>query len=146
MNHHYVVYIVQCRDGAYYAGVTNNLERRLWEHNTGVDRSCFTYKRRPVELKYYEVTSDIKQAILREKQLKGWSRKKKEALIEENWEELKKLSKSTLATLRRAQDDNFDGLRLTSIVDAVLRQDQDVLRQAQDDSLHPSIQCYIKWL
>lgn len=106
MDRHYVVYIVQCRDGAYYVGVTNNLERRLWEHNTGVDRSCFTYKRRPVELKYYEVTSDIKQAILREKQLKGWSRKKKEALFRENWEELKRLSKSTLATLRRAQDDN----------------------------------------
>ena len=106
MDRHYVVYKVQCRDGAYYVGVTNNLERRLWEHNTGVDRSCFTYKRRPIELKYYEVTSDIKQAILREKQLKGWSRKKKEALFRENWEELKRLSKSTLATLRRAQDDN----------------------------------------
>ena len=97
MDHHYVVYIIQCRDGSYYVGVTNNLDRRLWEHSTGFNKTCFTYKRRPVELKYYEVTADIKQAILREKQLKGWSRKKKEALIRESWEELKWLSKSTLA-------------------------------------------------
>ena len=91
----YAVYIVECHGGSYYTGVTNNLERRLWEHNTGFDKKCYTYERRPVELKYYEVTFDIKQAILREKQLKGWTRKKKEALFNENWAELQNLSKST---------------------------------------------------
>lgn len=94
---HYSVYIVECHDGSYYTGVTNDLDRRLWEHNTGFDKSCYTYERRPVELKYYETTSDIKQAILREKQLKGWSRKKKEALFKENWQDLQKLSKSSSA-------------------------------------------------
>jgi putative endonuclease len=44
--HHYAVYILQCSDGSYYAGVTNDIERRLWEHNTGYDMKCFTYKRR----------------------------------------------------------------------------------------------------
>jgi putative endonuclease len=92
--HNYTVYIVECKDGFYYIGVTNDLERRLWEHDTGYNKHCFTYERRPVKLKYYEVTHDIKQAILREKQLKGWSRKKKQALFKEDWEELKKLSKS----------------------------------------------------
>jgi len=97
MNHKYTVYIVECHDYSYYVGVTNDLERRLWEHNTGSDKKCFTYKRRPVELKYFESCSDIKQAIAYEKQLKGWSRKKKQALFKEDFKELKRLSKSTLA-------------------------------------------------
>ena len=91
----YTVYIVECHDSSYYTGVTNNLDVRLWEHNTGFDKKCYTYERRPVELKYYETTSDVKQAILREKQLKGWSRKKKEALFNENWKEVQRLSKSS---------------------------------------------------
>ena len=97
MNNDYTVYIVECYDGAYYVGVTNDLERRLWEHNTGFNDKCFTYKRRPVELRYYESCADINQAIAYEKQLKGWSRKKKQALFEEDFTELKRLSKSTVA-------------------------------------------------
>ena len=93
---HYTVYIVECHDGSYYTGVTNDLERRIWEHNTGFDKKCFTCKRRPVELKYHESCSDIKQAIAYEKQLKGWSRKKKQALFKDNIKELKRISKSTL--------------------------------------------------
>lgn len=96
MNHNYTVYIVECHDGSYYTGVTNDLERRLWEHNTGFDKRCFTYKRRPVELKYFESCADIRHAISYEKQVKGWSRKKKQALFREDWNELKHLSKSTL--------------------------------------------------
>ncbi len=98
MNNNYIIYIVECRDGAYYTGVTKNLERRLWEHNTGYNKNCFTYKRRPAELKYFENCADIKQAILYEKQLKGWSRKKKQALFKEDYEELKRLSKSASVT------------------------------------------------
>ena len=101
--YNFSVYILQCNDGSYYVGVTNNLERRIWEHQTGFNETCYTFTRRPVVLKYFENTSDIKQAILREKQLKGWSRKKKEALFKEDWEELKRLSKSTL---RQAQGDS----------------------------------------
>lgn len=95
LSHNYSVYIVECSDGSYYVGVTNDLERRLWEHNTGFNIGCYTYSRRPIKLKCYETTHDIKQAILREKQLKGWSRKKKEALFKEDWNELIKLSRST---------------------------------------------------
>ena len=95
--HNYSVYIVECRDGSYYVGVTNDLDRRLWEHNTGFNIGCYTYSRRPVKLKYYETTHDIRQAILREKQLKGWSRKKKEALFKEDWNELSRLSKSSMS-------------------------------------------------
>ena len=90
----YFVYILECSDGLFYTGVTNDIERRYDEHLQGVDPKCFTYKRRPVILKYHEIFTDINQAISREKQIKGWSRKKKQALIDENFEVLIKLSKS----------------------------------------------------
>ncbi len=96
MTHIYCVYILECADGSYYVGVTNNLERRLWQHTSGFNIGSYTYSKRPVKLRYYESTHDIKQAILREKQLKGWSRKKKEALFREDWDLLKLLSKSSL--------------------------------------------------
>ena len=92
--HNYFVYIVECSDKSYYTGVTNNLERRLWEHNNDENVLCYTYKRRPVVLKYFQRFQDINQAIAWEKQVKGWSRKKKEALFKEDWVEIKKLAKS----------------------------------------------------
>jgi putative endonuclease len=89
----YFVYIVQCSDGYYYTGVTNNLERRLNEHNSGLVYG-FTSKRLPVQLVYSQCFQFIEEAILSEKKLKGWSRKKKEALIKGDFENLKLLSKS----------------------------------------------------
>ncbi|HET9055403.1 MAG TPA: GIY-YIG nuclease family protein, partial [Chitinophagaceae bacterium] len=73
LGHNYYVYIVECNDGSYYTGVTNDIERRLWEHNTGYNKDSYTYKRRPVELKYAGHFTDIIQAIAWEKQIKGWS-------------------------------------------------------------------------
>jgi putative endonuclease len=84
MGHHYYVYIVQCKDNSYSTGVTNNIERRLWEHETGFNPNCYTFDKRPVELKYCERHENIMDAIASEKQLKGWSRKKKEALFRED--------------------------------------------------------------
>jgi putative endonuclease len=92
--HYYSVYILKCCDGSYYTGVTNNLERRLREHQTGYNQTAYTFSRRPVELKYYEHFNDINTAIAWEKQIKGWSRKKKEALFISNWEEIQRLAKS----------------------------------------------------
>jgi len=77
------VYILECADKSYYVGITPNLERRLNEHNTG--RGGFwTELRRPVELKYSEMLKTRTEAEAREIQLKGWSRIKKEALINGN--------------------------------------------------------------
>ena len=90
----YFVYILLCRDNTYYTGVTNHLERRLYEHQAGEDIGCYTYKRRPVKLVFHENFSDIYQAIAFEKQIKGWRREKKEALINRNWDILPKLSKT----------------------------------------------------
>jgi len=64
------------------------------DHNTGLDENSYTYSRRTVELKYFEVFTDVNQAIEREKQLKGWSRKKKQGLIAENFDKLKEFAKS----------------------------------------------------
>jgi putative endonuclease len=92
--HNYYVYIIECSDGLYYTGVTNDLERRIQEHNEGLNPGCFTFKRRPVILRYSEHFINIQNAIAYEKQLKGWSRKKKEALFIGNIEEIKRLAKS----------------------------------------------------
>ncbi len=92
--YNYFVYINECNDKSYYTGVTNDLERRMWERNEGFIKGCYTYERRPVVFKYSELFSDIIQAIAREKQLKGWSRKKKEALFAQDWAEISRLVKS----------------------------------------------------
>ncbi|WP_338063555.1 GIY-YIG nuclease family protein [Zunongwangia pacifica] len=73
-------YILLCNDGSYYTGSTKNLEKRLSEHNNGTGVN-YTAKRLPVSLLYYEEYHRIDDAFYREKQLQGWSRKKKEALM-----------------------------------------------------------------
>ena len=108
--HRYYVYIVQCNDGMLYTGVTNNIERRLSEHNNGINPKCFTYRRRPVTLKFCTYFSYVNHAIAVEKQIKGWSRKKKEALINEHWNELQELSKSYK---KKARKDPSTGLWVT---------------------------------
>ena len=90
----YFVYIVECSDGSYYTGFTSNLEKRIMEHNSGAHDNAYTLQRRPVVLKWYESFTDPKLAIAVEKQIKGWSRRKKAALIEENWEDLVEFSKN----------------------------------------------------
>ena len=87
-----IVYIVKCKDDSYYTGVTNNVEKRMIEHNTGLVKKSYTYPRRPVKLIYSQEFSDMNQAIRFEKQIKGWSRAKKEALIEGNFGKLVNLS------------------------------------------------------
>jgi putative endonuclease len=89
----YFVYILLCNDNSYYTGVTNDLERRLYEHKNGVNPECYTCKRRPVKLVFNERFTDITQAIAFEKQVKGWNRKKKEAIISNDWNLLPDLSK-----------------------------------------------------
>jgi len=74
------VYILGNRSGGLYVGVTNNLERRLLEHKQGLVEG-FTQKYRIDKLLWYEAYDDIRDAIAREKQLKGWRRSKKAALI-----------------------------------------------------------------
>lgn len=94
----YYTYILQCSDGSYYTGVTNEMERRFYEHQEGLIEGCYTYNKRPVKLVHVEEFTDIVEAISREKQIKGWTRKKKEALIAEDYEKLVEFSKSHPST------------------------------------------------
>ncbi|RUM08179.1 GIY-YIG nuclease family protein [Rhizobium chutanense] len=87
------VYILRCSDGSYYTGLTKQeVEARVWEHNSGT-YDGYTAKRRPVELVFTETYDLIIDAIARERQIKGWSRRKKEALIAMDYEALPGLSK-----------------------------------------------------
>lgn len=74
------MYILECSDGSYYTGSTKDLEKRLQEHSTSQGAN-YTRKRLPVKLVYHEEYSRIDEAFYREKQIQGWSRKKKQALI-----------------------------------------------------------------
>jgi putative endonuclease len=89
----YFVYILRCADDSFYTGVTNNLSIRIDQHNSGIDPKAYTYSRRPVKLAYSIEISDPYLAIEKEKQLKKWSRKKKQALINGEYELLPELSK-----------------------------------------------------
>lgn len=89
----YYVYILKCSDNTYYTGITSNVISRLKEHQTGKHQNSYTYKRRPVELVFYCEFTDVELAIKTEKQIKKWSRAKKEALIHNEFEKLPNLAR-----------------------------------------------------
>ena len=105
----FYVYIMASKSRVVYIGVTNGLCRRVWEHKNGL-YSGFTKAYKIHRLVYYEVFHDIRNAIDREKSLKGWLRKRKIALIEAvnpTWEDLAAdWYSSKEQVLRSAQDDN----------------------------------------
>ena len=85
------MYILLCSDGSYYTGSTIDINRRILQHQNG-EGANHTKKRLPVKLIYCEEYTRIDQAFYREKQVQGWSRKKKEALINDTEELLPKLA------------------------------------------------------
>ncbi len=88
------VYILRCSDGRYYVGSTRtSLEMRVSEHNAGT-YGGYTKARRPVELVYWQDFDRVTDAINAERQLKGWSRAKKEALMRGDLENLVRLSRN----------------------------------------------------
>jgi predicted GIY-YIG superfamily endonuclease len=91
ISNEWFVYILQCNDGTYYVGHTEDLNARIAAHNKGTG-AIYTAIRAPVVLKYHESHTTKESAIKREAQLKNWSRAKKEALISGDIINLKKLS------------------------------------------------------
>jgi putative endonuclease len=89
----YFVYILKCSDSSYYTGFTSNLEKRYVEHQQGKHKESYTHNRRPLELVFYCEFSNVEMAIETEKQIKKWSRFKKEALINGTYENLPNLAK-----------------------------------------------------
>ena len=91
MNNYYVYIITNIVNRVLYIGVTNDLQRRLYEHKNGLIDG-FTKKYNVHKLVYFEETSDVMSAIAREKQLKGWTREKKKELIQKTNPEWKDLT------------------------------------------------------
>ncbi len=88
------VYVLKCSDGSYYTGVTSDLEKRLKQHEEGAFPYCYTFDKRPIQLMFYREFDDNMKAIGFEKQVKGWSRAKKEALMRGDFDLLHLLSRS----------------------------------------------------
>jgi putative endonuclease len=98
----YYVYILRCSDNSLYIGISNDIERRLNEHQDGHLPNTYTFTRRPVLLVFAQEFTDPTQAIFFEKKLKGWSKAKKEALIKGDFDMLQ-----TLAECRNATNSNY---------------------------------------
>ena len=89
----FYVYILKCAAGSYYVGHTESLESRVTAHQQGLIPG-FTLSRRPVSLVFSEDFPTREEALASERQIKGWSRAKKEALMKGNWRRLEWLSRS----------------------------------------------------
>ena len=88
---YYVYMLTNNHKNLLYVGITNDLVRRIYEHKHHIDKGSYTDRYNIENLIYYESTSDVKAAIEREKQIKGWNRKRKEKLIatkNPNWDDL----------------------------------------------------------
>lgn len=90
------VYIIRCSDGSYYTGHTDNLESRIAQHVSGAIPSCYTFNRRPIEWVFSQDFPTREEAIASEQQVKGWSRKKKEAMIRGDWAKVSRLAHSSV--------------------------------------------------
>ena len=100
----FYIYILKCRDGSYYTGHTDNLEMRLTQHEDRAFPDCYTATRLPVELVYSQELTTREEALAAERQIKGWSRKKKEAMMRGDWDEVSRLARNAL---RRAQGERL---------------------------------------
>jgi len=94
MRRKYYVYMLLCADDSFYTGITNDPERRLWEHNEGIVETCFTHERRPVRMVHCSVFDNVGDAIDWEKRIKGWSREKKLALMRDDWQAIHEIVKA----------------------------------------------------
>ena len=98
------MYILECADGSYYAGSTRDLERRLWKHNEGTG-SKYTARRRPVKLVFAAEFPPIAEAYEREKQVQGWGRAKREALIHGDYDALPALARKDFEKHQAKRDE-----------------------------------------
>ena len=128
------VYILRCADASYYTGHTDNLEKRIGEHTAGAIASCYTFKRRPLELVFSQDFTTREEALASEQRIKGWSRKKKEAMMRGDWTEVSRLARS-------AHPESFAPVR-TEPPGAVRPDPLSTVRpepvEGQEPSIHPS--------
>ncbi len=124
----YHVYMLECRDGSFYVGVTSDVEKRIGQHHYGAFETCYTYARRPLKLVFATAYPRIDDAIRFEKQLKGWSRAKKRALIASDWPGIQRLASRadpSRRTLTRAPQDDSGAVRAPQDDSVAVRAPQD---------------------
>jgi putative endonuclease len=100
----YYVYMLRCMDGSFYTGMTNNIDHRYWQHESGYNPTCYTYTRRPLRLVYVGEFQTPGEAINFEKQVKRWSHKKKRAFADREWPLLKRLAAGPLTVPAVSED------------------------------------------
>lgn len=111
----YYVYILKCADDSLYTGITSNLDERWMQHQEGYYKNCYTFKRRPLQLQYHLEFRDVIQAILFEKQVKGWTKSKKLALINNDFDKIQLLAECRNFTHSKYKPNTHkNGLRLRS--------------------------------
>jgi len=89
-------YMLRCADDSFYVGHTDDLDRRISQHQSGYFTG-YTFKRRPIELVWSEDFQTRLDALSAEKQIKGWRREKKQALMNGNWELMSQLSRTSVS-------------------------------------------------
>src|SRR5262245_2063641 len=114
----FYAYLLRCADGSYYAGHTEDLDVRLAQHQRGTMKG-YTYNRRPVELVWCEAFESRYEALAAERQIKGWSRAKKEALIAGDWERLSFLARNCQDQPRPSTSSGRTGLEAAATSPAV---------------------------
>ena len=98
------LYMLRCADGSLYVGTTRgSLENRISQHNSGASITAYTFSRRPLTLAYSQDFDRITDAIAAERQLKGWSRAKKQALIDGDFDLLQSLAKCRATLARKSK-------------------------------------------
>ena len=96
-------HILECSDGSYYVGSTWDLERRIWQHNNDPAGAVYTRRRRPVRVAWAAQYDSVEEAFAYEKQIQGWSRRKREALIRGEFDDL-----PAFARRRTSSTDRWD--------------------------------------
>jgi tRNA/rRNA methyltransferase len=86
-------YILKCADGSYYTGHTDDLEQRFEQHQSGYFPTCYTFSKRPLQLVWADNFQTREEALIVERQIKGWSRKKKKSLIKGDFAAIQRLAK-----------------------------------------------------
>ena len=100
------VYLLECADASFYVGSTTDLERRVSQHQQG-EGAAYTRRRRPVRLVWAGEFTRIDEAFRFEKQVQGWSRRKRIALIEGRWNDLPGLASRAWRSRREDQEPRF---------------------------------------
>jgi putative endonuclease len=101
------VYILRCADHSYYTGHTDNLEKRIMEHQTG-EIEGYTSIRLPLTLVFADEFLSREEALARERQIKGWSRKKKEAMMRGDWAEVSRLGRAKCPSTSSGRTEDQD--------------------------------------